>query len=162
MVISINQKSKSVTEADGRHGQIQALFCFLADTYALYLKTQNFHRNMRDPMFRSLHLLFEEQYRELAKAVDTIAERIRALGKRAPASFSQFMSLTSMKEVKVGINLNEMICSLIESHEGVIHSALMVVEAANETCDYATIDLATERIRVHEKALWMLRSQLHQ
>ena len=109
MVILIKQKSKSVTDADGRRGQIQALFCFLADTYTLYLKTQNFHRNMRDPMFCSLHLLFEEQYRELAKAVDTIAERIRALGKRAPASFSQFMSLISMKEVKVEINSNEMI-----------------------------------------------------
>ena len=132
----------------------------LADSYTLYLKTQNFHWNVTGSMFNTLHLLFEGQYQELALAVDDIAERIRALGEFAPASYSQYTKLSSIKE-ETGVPTAEaMIRQLIEGQEAIVRtsrSIFPVVETAN---DAPTLDLLTRRMQAHEKNAWMLRSLL--
>lgn len=132
----------------------------LADTYTLYLKTQNFHWNVTGPTFRSLHLLFEEQYKELADALDEIAERIRMLGAPAPGSFAQFAQLTSIDEEKGQPEANEMVRQLVHDNETVIRVAREAIPAAEEAEDSGTADLLTDRLRAHEKAAWMLRSVL--
>jgi len=132
----------------------------LADTYTLYLKTQNFHWNVTGPLFPQLHLLFESQYQELADAVDVIAERIRALGCFAPATFSEFQKLSSLKEDKGSISARDMVKKLMKDHETVSHLLSTIFEKAEKANDQATIDLLTERMRVHDKTAWMLRSSL--
>lgn len=132
----------------------------LADTYTLYLKTHNFHWNVTGPMFRTLHLMFEEQYNELATAVDAIAERIRSLGFPAPASYKQFMKLTSIQEEDQVPAAQEMIRLLVAGHETVARTARSVFPASERGGDEATADLLTERLQVHEKTAWMLRSLL--
>ncbi|GAC1343562.1 MAG: Dps family protein [Myxococcales bacterium] len=130
----------------------------LADTYTLYLKTHNFHWNVTGPMFQTLHLMFEQQYGELALAVDLIAERIRALGVPAPATYSQFSKLSSIKETEDVPEAEEMIRQLVNGQETVVKTArsiFPVVEGAN---DEPTADLLTQRMQVHEKTAWMLRS----
>ena len=130
----------------------------LADTYTLYLKTHNFHWNVTGSMFQTLHLMFEQQYGELALAVDLVAERIRALGVPAPGSYSDFSKLTSVKEASGVPRALDMIRELVEGQETVVKTARLVFPIAEEGHDAATLDLLTQRMQVHEKAAWMLRS----
>jgi starvation-inducible DNA-binding protein len=132
----------------------------LADTYALYLKTQSFHWNVTGPMFRALHSMFEEQYTELAGAVDELAERIRALGHIAPGSFTQFSTLTSIAEESGAPPAEEMVRQLVAAHEAAVRTARNAFTTAESGEDQVTQDLLTERMQVHEKAAWMLRSLL--
>ena len=136
------------------------LAALLADTYTLYLKTHNYHWNVTGPMFQTLHLMFEQQYNELALAVDLIAERIRALGEPAPGSYAQFGKLTSVKEAAGVPKATAMIKDLLESNEIVSRTASTAFPAAEKAGDQATIDLLTQRLQVHEKTAWMLRSLL--
>lgn len=134
----------------------------LADSYTLYLKTHYFHWNVTGPMFQTLHLMFETQYTELALAVDLIAERIRALGMFAPGTYSEFSRLTSINESSRVPNSREMIGQLIEGHETVIRTARSAFKAAEKACDQASADLLTQRMQLHEKTAWMLRSLLEE
>ena len=133
---------------------------FVADTYTLYLKTHNFHWNVTGPMFATLHTMFEGQYAELAIAVDDIAERIRALGVKAPGSYQEFMKLTSIKENIGDLSATQMISELVTGHEAVIKTARGLFSMVNEVHDEPTADLLIQRLRVHEKTAWMLRSML--
>jgi starvation-inducible DNA-binding protein len=130
----------------------------LADSYSLYLKTHNFHWNVTGPMFNTLHLMFETHYTELSLAVDLIAERIRALGFVAPGSYSEFGKLTKVKEHAGDTAATDMIKYLIEAHEVVINTARSILPAADEANDQVTMDLLTQRLQIHEKTVWMLRS----
>ena len=132
----------------------------LADTYTLYLKTHNFHWNVTGPMFNTLHLMFETQYTELALAVDLIAERIRALGHPAPGSYKAYSKLSSIAEADGVPAAEEMIKQLCEGHEAVAKTARKVFPAAARADDQPTADLMTERLHIHEKTAWMLRSML--
>jgi starvation-inducible DNA-binding protein len=134
----------------------------LADSYTLYLKTHNFHWNVTGPMFQTLHLMFEAQYTELATAVDLIAERIRSLGEHAPGSYAEFGKLTSLKEADGVPSAKEMVRQLVQGHEAVAKSARSVFPAAEKAHDEATADLLTQRIQLHEKTAWMLRSLLEE
>lgn len=132
----------------------------LADSYSLYLKTHNFHWNVTGPMFNSLHNMFEEQYTELATAIDEIAERIRALGERAPGSYSEYQKLTSIPEEAGTPEAMEMVRQLVRDHETVARTAREVFALADEADDEPTADLLTQRMQIHEKTAWMLRSML--
>lgn len=132
----------------------------LADSYTLYLKTHNFHWNVTGPMFATLHTMFETQYTELALAVDVIAERIRALGMPAPGTYSEFMELSSIKEEKGPLTAQQMIQSLLEGQEAVVRTARKIFEPAEKANDEPTADLLTQRMQLHEKTAWMLRSLL--
>ncbi|MAZ40294.1 MAG: DNA starvation/stationary phase protection protein [Legionellales bacterium] len=132
----------------------------LADSYTLYIKTHNFHWNVRGAMFQALHLLFEKQYLELAAAVDEIAERIRALDFFAPGSYAQFSKLTSITEETGNPNAQEMIKQLVEGQEIIVRTAREMFPIAEEAGDEATADLLTQRMQLHEKNAWMLRSLL--
>jgi starvation-inducible DNA-binding protein len=146
-------------EEDARRQIAEGLARLLADTYTLYVKTHGFHWNVTGPMFQELHLMFEKQYQELAEAVDTIAERIRALGFFAPSNFKDFQRLTSIKENASAVpNANDMVLQLVHGHEAVIRTARTLVPIVDGVNDEATLDLLTERTREHEKTAWMLRS----
>lgn len=132
----------------------------LADSYTLYLKTHNYHWNVTGPMFQTLHLMFETQYNELALAVDQIAERIRSLGEKAPGTYTEFSKLTCIKEGSGNPSAREMIANLITSQESVIRTARSCFPIAEDANDEATADLLTQRIQIHEKTAWMLRSLL--
>ncbi|MDR1647612.1 MAG: DNA starvation/stationary phase protection protein [Zoogloeaceae bacterium] len=132
----------------------------LADTYTLYLKTHNFHWNVTGPMFNTLHLMFEAQYNELALAVDSLAERIRSLGYPAPGTYSEFAKLTSIPEPKGVPKAEEMIEQLLLGQETVARTAREAFPAAEAAGDEPTADLLTQRLQVHEKTAWMLRSLL--
>ncbi len=132
----------------------------LADSYTLYLKTHNFHWNVTGPMFQTLHLMFETHYTELALAVDLIAERIRALGHPAPGSYKAFSKLTSVEESEDVPTAEEMIRQLVVAHETVTRTARATVQVAEKAGDPVTADLATQRLQIHEKTAWMLRSLL--
>ena len=132
----------------------------LADSYTLYLKTHNFHWNVTGPMFQTLHVMFEEHYTELALAVDLIAERIRALGFPAPGSYAAYARLSSVVDTDGVPSAMEMVKLLVEAHETVIRTAREAVKAAEEAGDQATADLGTQRLQLHEKTAWMLRSLL--
>ncbi|MGI8917853.1 MAG: Dps family protein [Pyrinomonadaceae bacterium] len=132
----------------------------LADTYTLYLKTHNFHWNVTGPMFQTLHLMFEQQYNELALAVDLIAERIRALGFPAPATYKEFLQLSSIKEDAGVPSAEEMIGLLVEGQESVVRTSRSVFPLVDEANDEPSADLLTQRMQVHEKTAWMLRSLL--
>ena len=138
----------------------QGLSHLLADSYTLYLKTHKFHWNVTGPMFQTLHLMFETQYTELATAVDLIAERIRALGFFAPGSYVEFVKLSSIKESEGVPKAEEMIRELVEGQEAVVRTARSIFPTAEEANDEATADLLTQRIQLHEKTAWMLRSLL--
>lgn len=140
----------------------KGLYKLLADSYGLYLKTHSFHWNVTGPMFTSLHLLFEQQYTELALAVDSIAERVRALGVKAIGSYSAFAAVTDIQEDTGGLNAREMITSLIEGQETLIRSARALIPLAAESGDEASVDLLTQRVSIHEKNAWMLRSLLEE
>ena len=132
----------------------------LADSYTLYLKTHNYHWNVEGPLFNTLHTMFEQQYTELATAVDEIAERIRALGVRAPGSYGAFSQLTSIEEETGSPSAEEMIQQLILGQEAVVRTAREVIPLASEANDEPTADLLTQRMQIHEKTAWMLRSML--
>lgn len=132
----------------------------LADTYTLYLKTHNFHWNVEGPMFQTLHVMFMGQYTEMWNALDIIAERIRALGHYAPGTYSEFVKLTSIKESKAVPKANKMIEELIEGNEAVIKTARSIFDSAEKAKDQTTMDVLTQRLDIHEKTAWMLRSLL--
>jgi starvation-inducible DNA-binding protein len=132
----------------------------LADTYSLYLKTHFYHWNVTGPMFNTLHLMFETQYTELALAVDLIAERIRALGVYAPGTYNQYAKLTVLKEDTDVPKAEQMLKNLVEGQEAVVRTARSLYALAEKSNDEATSDLLTQRIQLHEKTAWMLRSML--
>ena len=136
----------------------QGLSVLLADTYTLYLKTHNYHWNVTGPMFQTLHTLFETQYNELALAVDEIAERIRALGEFAPGSYKEYAKLTNIKEADGIPSAEDMIKDLVKGQEAIAKTARSIVPVADEASDEVTLDLLTQRMTVHEKTAWMLRS----
>lgn len=144
-------------------GEIAEGLCrLLADTYTLYLKTHNFHWNVTGPMFQTLHIMFEQQYTELATAVDVIAERIRALGYPAPGTYTGFTNLTSIEETSGIPKAEAMIRLLVEANEAVVRTARAVFPIAEAANDESTADLLTERMSLHEKTAWMLRSLLEE
>ncbi len=132
----------------------------LADTYVLYLKTHNFHWNVEGPMFQTLHQMFMVQYTEAWNAIDPIAERIRALGHYAPGSYKQYAKLTSVKEADGVPKAQQMVRQLIEGQETVARTARSVLPLAEKANDQPTLDLLTQRLDIHEKNAWMLRSLL--
>jgi starvation-inducible DNA-binding protein len=134
----------------------------LADTYTLYLKTHNFHWNVTGPMFQTLHLMFEQQYNELALAVDLIAERIRALGYPAPATYREYAKLTSIAETEGVPKAKDMIRLLVEGQETVIRTAREIFPLTDAANDEPSADLLTQRLQIHEKTAWMLRSLLEE
>lgn len=140
----------------------EGLSRLLADTYTLYLKTHNFHWNVTGPMFNTLHLMFETQYNELALAVDLIAERIRALGYPAPGTYSEYAKLSSINETPGVPKANEMIRLLVEGQEAVVRTARSIFPLVEEVNDEPSADLLTQRMQVHEKTAWMLRSLLEE
>lgn len=147
-------------EEDQRIKIAKGLSKLLADSYTLYLKTHNFHWNVTGPMFSTLHTLFETHYTEMALAVDEIAERIRALGINAPGSYKQFAELTSIEEETGTPNAEEMIKQLIQGQETVARTARSIFPLVDEANDEPSADLLTQRMQVHEKNAWMLRSLL--
>lgn len=150
--IGINDKDrKAIAEGLAR---------VLADTYTLYLKTHNFHWNVTGPQFNTLHAMFMEEYTELWNAVDLVAERIRALGHFAPGGYGAFSKLTTIKEADGVPNAKEMLKQLVAGHEAVARTARKLFPTAEDANDQPTIDLLTQRLQVHEKTAWMLRSML--
>lgn len=132
----------------------------LADTYTLYLKTHNFHWNVEGPMFQTLHIMFMGQYTEMWNALDLLAERIRALGHYAPGTYTEFAKLSSIKESKSIPKALKMVEELILGHEAVIKTSRQVFHAAEAAKDQTTMDVLTQRLDIHEKTTWMLRSLL--
>ena len=132
----------------------------LADTYTLYLMTHNFHWNVTGSMFNTLHLMFMTQYTELWNAIDPIAERIRALGFPAPGTYAQFAKLSSIKEPQGVPNAEDMVALLVKGHEAVAKTARSIFSIAEKSSDQPTADLLTQRLDIHEKTAWMLRSLL--
>ncbi|ANG64504.1 DNA starvation/stationary phase protection protein [Marinobacterium aestuarii] len=139
--------------ADGLSG-------LLADSYTLYLQTHNFHWNVTGPQFRELHLMFEEQYNELALAVDEVAERIRTLGAVAPGTYKAYASLSSIKEVDGVPPAADMVQLLTQGHEQVVRTCRQVLKVAQAADDESTASLVSDRMRIHEKTAWMLRSMV--
>lgn len=147
-------------EAADRRVIAEGLAGVLADSYTLYLKTHKYHWNVTGPMFQTLHVTFEAHYTELAMAVDELAERIRALGSMAPGSYREFTALNSVGEDEDEPDATEMIRRLVKGHEAVVRTARAAFPAAEKVGDQATMDLLTQRMQVHEKTAWMLRSLL--
>lgn len=143
-----------------RKNVAEGLSRLLADSYTLYLKTHNFHWNVTGPMFQSLHAMFEVHYTELATAVDEIAERIRALGEPAPGSYAAFARLSSIQESEDVPQADEMVRQLVEAHEAVAKTARGVLPIADAGNDEVTMGLLADRLAVHEKTAWMLRSMI--
>lgn len=137
---------------------IHKLEILLADTYALYLKTQNYHWHVKGPQFKSLHELFEMQYQELAEAVDQVAERILMMGHKAPATFAEFNTLKTIKDGNSSLSANEMVTELAKDNNVLVNDLNQAVKIAQENNDEGTIGLLTERIGAHQKAHWMLQS----
>lgn len=152
MDIGINKKEREKI-ADG-------LSHLLADSYTLYLKTHNFHWNVTGPMFNTLHLMFMGQYTELWNALDLIAERIRALDFPAPGTYREFAKLTIIKESEGVPNATEMLKQLLAGQEAVTRTARSIFPLVNKAGDESTADLLTQRMQIHEKNAWMLRSML--
>jgi len=152
MDIGISKKDRSnITDGLSR---------LLADSFALYLKTHNFHWNVTGPMFNTLHLMFMDQYTEQWNALDLIAERIRALGFPAPGTYREYGKLSTIKESEGVPSAIEMIQQLVNAQEAVAKTARSIFPIADKACDQPTIDLLTQRLQVHEKTAWMLRSLL--
>lgn len=148
-----------ISSAD-RQAIAQGLGKLLADTFVLYLTTHNFHWNVTGPMFQTLHTMFMEQYTELWNALDEIAERIRALGHPAPGSMSDYLRLTRLEEVSGVPRAEEMVKILVTGHEAVCKTAREIVPLVEAAHDEPTLDLLTQRLQIHEKTAWMLRSLL--
>jgi len=132
----------------------------LADSYILYLKTQNYHWNVTGPNFKSLHLMFEEQYNDLFTAVDLIAERIRALGQKAPGSFASYVKLAHIKEGDENLDADLMLQELAEDQNIICNSLTKVLHEAQQAGDEVTAGIAADRIEIHQKNAWMLNSSL--
>jgi starvation-inducible DNA-binding protein len=139
---------------------VESLKTVLADTYVLYLKTQNFHWNVTGPSFRSLHLLFEEQYNDLFTAIDLIAERIRTLGEKAPGKLSTYLEISNIKEGDENSDAKLMVETLAKDQEIIVKSLNEALKKAQEFGDEATVDMVIGRVEVHQKNGWMLRSSL--
>lgn len=150
--IGINAKDRKKI-ADG-------LSRLLADTFTLYLKTHNYHWNVTGPMFQTLHTMFMDQYNELWLATDPIAERIRALGFEAPGSYEEFARLTSIKNLVGAPKAQDMIREIIAGNETVARTAREVFPVVEKANDQPTADVLTQRMQVHEKTAWMMRSLL--
>ena len=148
-----------ISEKD-RRAIAEGLSRLLADNYSLYLKTHNFHWNVTGPMFQTLHVMFMEQYNELWIALDAIAERIRALGFPAPGTTSQLARLSSIPETEGVPDAKDMVRLLVEGHEAVARTARKIFPAVDKAGDEPSADLLTQRLQVHEKTAWMLRSLL--
>lgn len=146
--------------ADKNQAVVEALGGLLSDSYTLYVKTHSYHWNVTGPMFTTLHTMFEEQYTELALAVDEIAERIRALGAFAPGSYSQFEERAQVKEDTGVPKATDMIKHLARDHELVVEAAQKVIKAGEAAGDDASVDMGVRRIDVHQKAAWMLKAHL--
>ena len=146
-----------IKQAD-REQIVAGLHVLLVNSYTLYLKTHNYHWDMTGPMFNTLHLMFEQQYTELAAAVDQIAERIRALGAFAPGSYTEYARLTSIPEDETVPDADTMIKNLVAGQETLARQARDVMATVGESRDEPTADLLTQRMQVHEKNAWMLRS----
>jgi starvation-inducible DNA-binding protein len=136
------------------------LSTFLADTYLVYVKSQNFHWNVTDPRFHSLHEFFEDQYKDLAKAADLIAERIRAVGDKSPGSMREFLELSRLLESDNKLSGDEMLKTLLSDHSSITLWLRNAIEQAVKWGDQGTADLYIERLRVHEKSAWMLKAHL--
>lgn len=147
-------------DAKNREKIADGLSKLLADSYTLYLKTHFYHWNVTGPMFQTLHLMFETQYTELVLAVDLIAERIRALGFPAPGTYYQFSKLSSIEEDAEIPRAADMVEALVHANEAVVKTARKVFPIAEKVSDQATCDLLTQRMQLHEKTAWMLRSLL--
>ena len=145
---------------ENRQWIAEGLSRLLADSYTLYLKTHNYHWNVEGPLFNTLHLMFEGHYTELATAVDEIAERIRALGVKAPGSYAAFADLASIPEATGEESAEEMIRELVRGQEAVVRTAREAFKAADAANDEPSADLLTQRMQIHEKNAWMLRSML--
>ena len=146
--------------ANDRKKIAEGLSRFLADSFTLYLKTHNFHWNVTGPMFNTLHVMFMDQYTELWNALDLIAERIRTLGVQAPGTFHEFARLTVIKESEGKLTAEEMIRQLVAGQEAVVKTARGIFPLVDKVGDEPTADLLTQRMQIHEKNAWMLRSQL--
>ncbi|WP_432258182.1 Dps family protein [Cupriavidus sp. TMH.W2] len=156
-----NEMSVNIGISDKDRKKIaEGLSRLLADTYTLYLKTHNFHWNVTGPMFNTLHLMFETQYTELALAVDSIAERIRALGYPAPGTYKEYARLSSIAEEEGVPEATEMIRKLVEGQEAVVRTARSIFPVIDAAGDEPSADLLTQRMQTHEKTAWMLRSML--
>ena len=138
----------------------QGLSRLLADTYVVYLKTHNFHWNVEGPMFQTLHQMFMEQYTETWNAIDLVAERIRSLGHYAPGTYEQYNKLARIKETPGVPKAEQMVRLLIEGQEAIVKTAREVLPIAEKADDQPTLDLLTQRMQIHEKNAWMLRSLL--
>ncbi len=145
---------------DQRKAIADGLSRLLADTYTLYLKTHNYHWNVTGPMFNTLHLMFETQYTELSLAVDLIAERIRALGYPAPGTYAAYNRLSSIQEEEGVPNATDMLRNLVAGQEAVVRTARSLFPIVDAASDEPTADLLTQRMQLHEKNAWMLRSML--
>jgi starvation-inducible DNA-binding protein len=146
--------------AQQRAAVARGLSRLLADTYVLYLKTHGFHWNVEGPMFQTLHQMFMDQYTEAWNAIDPIAERIRALGHYAPGSYREYAKLASIEEASGVPKAEKMVRELIGGQEAVARTARSVLPLADEANDQPTLDLLTQRLDIHEKNAWMLRSLL--
>lgn len=146
-----------IAEAD-RKAIADGLNALLADNYGLYLKTHAFHWNVTGPMFQTLHLMFETQYNELWLANDLIAERIRALGFHVKATYSAFSKLSSIPEADGVPEATDMVRELVKGHEAAARTARSIFPRAEKGGDESTVDLLTQRLQIHEKTAWMLRS----
>lgn len=148
--------------AEDRKKIAEGLSRFLADSFALYMMTHNFHWNVTGPQFNSLHTMFMDQYTEQWNALDMIAERIRALGYPAPGSFKEFGKLASIKEVDGTPKANDMIRHLVAAQEATARTARSLFSLVDDANDQPTADLLTQRLEIHEKTAWMLRSLLEE
>ncbi|MDX6013100.1 MAG: Dps family protein [Cupriavidus necator] len=156
-----NEMSVNIGISDKDRKKIaEGLSKLLADTYTLYLKTHNFHWNVTGPMFNTLHLMFETQYTELALAVDSIAERIRALGYPAPGTYKEYARLSSIAEEEGVPEATDMIRKLVEGQEAVVRTARSLFPVIDAAGDEPSADLLTQRMQTHEKTAWMLRAML--
>lgn len=134
------------------------LSVLMADTYSLYLKTQNYHWHVRGPQFKELHQLFDEQYHELADAADQIAERILTLGYKAPATFKEFEKLKRVKDGDSSLNANAMLAELAHDHDTLVKDLNQAIALVHKNNDEGTANLLADRIEAHEKARWMLNA----
>jgi len=146
--------------SDKNHQVVKTLSVLLADSYLLMLKTHNYHWNVTGPHFSGLHTMFQGQYEELFAAVDEMAERLRALGEKAPGSFADFTKLSKLKEETGHPAANDMIQNLADDHETLAADADALLKAATEVGDDATGDLAVQRLHLHQKTVWMLKAHL--
>lgn len=147
-------------KSSDREKIVHGLSALLADSYTLYLMTHNFHWNVKGPQFNSLHQMFMVQYTEQWNALDLIAERIRTLGHPAPGTYKQFVKLASIKEVDGVPSATEMVRHLVMAQEATARTARKLLPLVNEVNDQPTADLLTQRLDLHEKTAWMLRSIL--